>query len=452
MKYIDENGILPECEDATSYQPYFSYEEFEASQNNGTDDYEAAVYTSENSDFYFAIQDIDGDGTEELLVEWYNWYAYDYGGTYTVILQYHPEHDALNCEAMIPVSQFAYETNNTRHQATFYDNGMVTSELEWINSGNGSYLCQYEYDAESDTYKTAYDNWLSYSSEDFPEVIDVWDKTEYPEINLTAEGEAGISYVGTQEFPDELDVDGDGKIYCKMGTEHLCEVTENFDFSQFKDIQDIEELNIPKGENHEIPITWSHIHTYVQTGEKSEGNRSMDAVYENLSYDFFIENYNDSNLTDEEKNNVFYAYSDLNDDGTDELICGIYFTYESDGTTETEYEKLRIYTFQNGKIYLIVCDDDENWPEYQICENGIRYMAGRGTGYRCYEFYQFSKSTKLEAVETVTFEYMDGDTVNYYHNLGGMDSGDMQEISEDEYNAFLDSYPKKELEIWYMSF
>jgi hypothetical protein len=79
-------------------------------------------------------------------------------------------------------------------------------------------------------------------------------------------------------------------------------------------------------------------------------------------------------------------------------------------------------------------------------------MAGRGTGYRCYEFYQFSDATKLEAVETVTISSMDGDTVNYYHNLGGMDSGDMQEISEDEYNAFLNSYPKKELEICNMSF
>lgn len=123
----------------------------------------------------FAIQDVDGDGREELLV-------------------FYTETDMAGMVAY--VYDWDEEANQLREELlefpalTFYENGIVIAEWSH-NQGLGQTLWPftlYQYDSESDTYQMTGS-------------VDSWEKS-YRDAD----------YEGNP-FPDDLDSDGDGILY-----------------------------------------------------------------------------------------------------------------------------------------------------------------------------------------------------------------------------------------------
>lgn len=434
LKEVDKNGILEECKEQFVC---YDWEKDEYDMNIwGNPAYDEVLsdyprYSPEESNFNFSIYDIDGDGTEELLVDWYDWYDWtSYGAGFIDILQYHPETDTLVVEGVIPTNRTFYNAYDSSYIPLFYDNGVIITQLPWINTPaiTTDYVNMFEYNAASDSY-AASDKYHEYEYLDRADA-NVWQKSRKPEIELEVRDTDGnLLGVRTVPFPDEQDLDGDGKLYCKCESENFLEYQcneENFDLSQWKDIAEIEELNVPEGENHKLNIEWYHLHTYVETGEKVLNEISLSSAYGKIIYDYFSVNYNNYDLPDWEKEGICYSLSDLNYDGTDELIVGIASMNEN--TNTVDYYKMSIYTFQDGQAFLVAYDNDMQWTDYYICENGIRHCEGRGTGY-----------------------YLDASVIHYYHNYGGDGSEEATEITEEEYNTIYDKYQEKQLELHYLT-
>lgn len=134
---------------------------------------------AEMMDNAYAITDIDGDGYEELII---NYSTASMAGMFATIYGYNPETDTLTQEFMSFPS------------VTFYDNGIIKADA----SHNHSYgelwpFGLYQYDADTDSYAQ-----IGY--------IDSWSK------ELTA---TYYDYSSEQElpFPDDLDTDQDGVLY-----------------------------------------------------------------------------------------------------------------------------------------------------------------------------------------------------------------------------------------------
>lgn len=134
---------------------------------------------AEMMDNAYAITDIDGDGYEELII---NYSTASMAGMFATIYGYNPETDTLTQEFMSFPS------------VTFYDNGIIKADA----SHNHSYgelwpFGLYQYDADTDSYTQ-----IGY--------IDSWSK------ELTA---TYYDYSSEQElpFPDDLDTDQDGVLY-----------------------------------------------------------------------------------------------------------------------------------------------------------------------------------------------------------------------------------------------
>lgn len=128
----------------------------------------------EMKDNHFAVTDIDGDGREELIVSYAN---ASMAGMFEVVYDYNPVSGELKREFLdFPA-------------LTYYDNGIIKAELSH-NHTRGEFwpFMLYRYEPNRDSYEqTGY--------------VCAWDK------------EISDSYEGLP-FPDELDVDGDGTIYC----------------------------------------------------------------------------------------------------------------------------------------------------------------------------------------------------------------------------------------------
>lgn len=128
----------------------------------------------EMRDNHFAVTDIDGDGREELIVSYSNACM---AGMMEIIYDYDPVLGKLKRE----FTQFP--------ALTYYDNGIIKAEASH-NHSRGEFwpFMLYRYDTKHDSYEQ-----IGY--------VCAWDK------------EISDSYEG-QPFPDELDIDGDGTIYC----------------------------------------------------------------------------------------------------------------------------------------------------------------------------------------------------------------------------------------------
>lgn len=126
------------------------------------------------SDNHFAVTDIDGDGREELIVQYTN---ASMAGMFERIYDYDPAGGGLKCEF-------------TNFPAlTYYSNGII--KAEWShNQGRGEAwpYTLYRYDSESDVYVEI-------------GAVDSWDK------------ELSETWYEGQPFPDELDTDGDGTLF-----------------------------------------------------------------------------------------------------------------------------------------------------------------------------------------------------------------------------------------------
>lgn len=125
-------------------------------------------------DNHFAVTDIDGDGREELIVSYSNACM---AGMMEIIYDYDPGLGKLKRE----FTEFP--------ALTYYDNGIIKAEASH-NHSHGEFwpFTLYRYEPKRDSYEQ-----IGY--------VCAWDK------------EISDSYEG-QPFPDELDVDGDGTIYC----------------------------------------------------------------------------------------------------------------------------------------------------------------------------------------------------------------------------------------------
>lgn len=127
----------------------------------------------EMRDNHFAIMDIDGDGMEELIINYSNACM---AGMETIIYGFNPTVGQLKRE----FTEFP--------ALTFYDNGMIRAEASH-NHTSGEFwpFTLYQYQAAGDKYvQIAY--------------VDTWSK----DIAADLRG---------QVFPDELDSDGDGVLY-----------------------------------------------------------------------------------------------------------------------------------------------------------------------------------------------------------------------------------------------
>lgn len=119
---------------------------------------------------YFAICDVDGDGVEELIIEWN---AASMAGKELLVYQYAPATAKWTCE----LTAFP--------GAVFYSNGTILDGLSH-NQGYGYKLWPYaifEYNASSDTYNEAGS-------------VDSWDKDVMP-----------------TGYPDSVDSDNVGTVY-----------------------------------------------------------------------------------------------------------------------------------------------------------------------------------------------------------------------------------------------
>lgn len=140
---------------------------------------------------HFAVTDIDGDGREELIVQYTN---ASMAGMFERIYDYDPADGKLTCEFL------------SFPALTYYNNGII--KAEWShNQGFGEFwpYSLYRYDVESDSYVNA-------------GAVDSWDK------------EHSETWYEGQPFPDELDTDGDGTLFCiwKEGEE------VSYDYEKFK--------------------------------------------------------------------------------------------------------------------------------------------------------------------------------------------------------------------------
>lgn len=128
----------------------------------------------EMRDNHFAVTDIDGDGREELIVSYSNAIM---AGMMEIIYDYDPVLGKLKRE----FTQFP--------ALTYYDNGIIKAEASHNHSRGEFWPFElYQYEPKRDSYEQ-----IGY--------VCAWDK------------EISDSYEG-QPFPDDLDIDGDGTIYC----------------------------------------------------------------------------------------------------------------------------------------------------------------------------------------------------------------------------------------------
>ncbi len=159
----------------------------------------------------FAIYDIDGDGKEELIIQYITTITagnieliYDMTGDSKTVREEFSEFPALK----------------------FYDNGIV--EAEWShNQGRGGEFWPYtlyQYDQETDTYVTV-------------GMVDAWDKS-LSETDFNGDA-----------FPEEKDLNGDGILYYIMQEASYDQKTI-VDMEEYKEWRDsylgkAEQINIP---------------------------------------------------------------------------------------------------------------------------------------------------------------------------------------------------------------
>lgn len=146
------------------------------------------------SDNHFAVTDIDGDGREELIVQYTN---ASMAGMFEKIYDYDPVGGGLRSE----FSAFP--------ALTYYSSGIIKAEASH-NQGRGDFwpYTLYRYEPEEDSYvETGY--------------VESWDKAH------------GETWYDGQPFPDELDTDGDGTLFLirKEGEEATYEY-EDFKYNQ----------------------------------------------------------------------------------------------------------------------------------------------------------------------------------------------------------------------------
>lgn len=203
---VPETGStsMDETENTTTYQTYFGDGRIEAYQSVLLDIYRNQQFPGgrelgydgfDLSDNRFAIEDIDGDGNEELIVI----YTTTYVAGYAEIIY---DYDA--------------DTGSVREQfveypaVTYFDNGIL--KADWShNQGLGGRIWPYtlyQYNPEKDIYEAI-------------AMVDAWDKSL-----------ADTDYEGNA-FPDDVDKDGDLLVYYIMPPDEY-ELKNPVDYEEFE--------------------------------------------------------------------------------------------------------------------------------------------------------------------------------------------------------------------------
>lgn len=159
----------------------------------------------------FAVYDIDGDGNEELIIQFTTTavagmveYIYDYDSESQELREQFLEFPAL----------------------TFYDNGVIKADWSHNQGLAGDFwpYTLYQYEKETDTYTEIGS-------------VDAWDKSYFEQ-----------DFSGNP-FPDETDVDGDGMVYYFMSADDFSrkEPVDGEKYNQWVDsyLNGAQELNVP---------------------------------------------------------------------------------------------------------------------------------------------------------------------------------------------------------------
>lgn len=394
-------------------QPYAGYmEALEQIRTEGHDP-NGEEYTREESWNFenncFAIADVDQDGKQELLFNFNESYMAEMR---EVVYAYDAETDALREELTCWVS------------TAYYSNGIVRVEMSHNHGkdpeGRGVWpYMVYEYDAEEDCYQLRY-------------IVDSWD-----------------GRIHEEDFPDELDVNGDRLLYCV--TEENADTTGNEDVMIF----DWEEYSAWA---EECMPEWSRtdvVYHPMEEGfaEKVKSAYVQAAAYAAQSAVWFV--------GEEAGVSCGYLLYDLDGDGSLELVTSFmqgtgrysenHFYGLSDGGEVTELELVRL------------CDSEErDWPAdfdiggvvcppaYQDREGTIYYEGNDYTregiygGYEEDGFYYLREGVvyqdSIRQREQFFHREDGGEDETHYYSMKADAAGGTGEITEEQYEAIREEY------------
>lgn len=413
----DPGAAVPEALSPELPQPYARYMEvLEQIRTEGHDPNGREYACEEAWDFEnncFAILDVDSDGEQELLFNFNESYM---GAMCEVVYAYDEETDTLREELRDWVS------------TVYYSNGIVKVEMSHNHGkdpeGRGVWpYMVYEYARDRDSYELRY-------------IVDSWDGQVYEE-----------------DFPDELDVNGDKLLYYIMA--------ENTDGNEDVMIFDWEEYNAWA---EELAPEWCRIDVVyhrmtADAAERVSSTYAQAAAYAAQADVWFV--------GEEAGGFCEYLLYDLDGDGNLELVTSVmqgtgrysdnhfYSLTDSGEVTELELVRLcdgeerdwiadfdiggvsRIQTYRDseGIIYYEGNDYTRDGIYGVYVEEGFYYLK-EGVVYQdsIRQWEQF-------------FHEEDGreDEIHYY-SMEKDTTGAAEEITEEQYEAIREEYVKDMVE------
>ena len=400
-------------------QPYARYMEIleqimtEGHDSNGREyDWNEARNFENNC---FAILDVDNDGRQELLFNFNESYM---GNMCEVVYEYDEETDILREELITWVS------------TDYYSNGIVKVDASHNHGkdpeGRGIWpYMVYQYDEDRDSYQLLYS-------------VDSWD-----------------GQVNEEDFPDELDINGDKMLY-------YVEVEDASAESGDMIIFDWEEYNVWA---EELMPEWRRIHVSYHRMTEDFMERVQSAYVQAAAYAAQAEEW----IFWEQTEPVYcnYLLYDLDGDGGLELTVSV-----MQGTGRYSYN--HFYDLDdNGKVMELelvkMCDSNKckwtgdfdigGWSSIQAYQddNGVIYYEGNdyireGTygGYYETGFYYLKDGVVYQdSIRRWTKIFHEEDE-NYYYSMSFDEDGeamDIKEVTKEQYEAIREEYIREMAEI-----
>lgn len=426
-------------------QPYARYmESLEQIMTEGHDSNGREYYWNDSWHFEnncFAILDVDNDGRQELLFNFNESYM---GNMCEVVYEYDEEADILREELVTWVS------------TDYYSNGMVKVEASHNHGkdpdGRGVWpYMVYQYDAERDSYQLLYS-------------VDSWD-----------------GQVNEEDFPDELDINGDKLLYYVMVEEAgaVESISGNMSAGVSGSVQEdasagSSDMIIFDWEEYsawaeELMPEWSRIHVSYHRMTEDFMERVQDAYVQAASYAAQADEW----FGGEEAGSVSsdYLLYDLDGDGGLELTVSVmqgtgrysynhFYDLNANGKV-TELEQVKLCDskewawtgdFDIGGRTRIQAYQDNNGIIYyegnDYCRAGI-YGGDDETGFYYLKdgvVYQDSIRRRTEI-----FHEEDGQEDEVYYYSISLDEGgaaiDEKEITKEQYEAIREEYIREMAEI-----
>lgn len=355
----------------------------------------------------FAITDIDGDGRQELV---FNFNESCLGYMCEVIYGYDEESDTLREELAV--------WPNT----TYYSNGIVkvpdSHNHGWDPESRGIWpYTLYQYEEETDSYQILY-------------YVTSWDEQAHSE-----------------NFPGELDTDGDGVLYYVLKDGETVGGTDAVPLNR-EEYESWEDTMIPAGISGKIKLTY---HYMTKEAIESIGNAYEWATDYTAWADrwYFREEYYHTGGD--------YLLYDMDCDGSPELITSItqgsgryadnhFYSLTDDG----ELVEMPLVRLRDGKENESIADFDiavSSLKAYQDKDGVVYYEGSDYTrdgayyGYAETGFYYLKAGTVYQDCICKYYMHEDRDTgdaeVSYY-KLAAQD----EEITEAQYEEIRENYVK----------